>query len=160
MSKPHDSSLEQILSTAEYLLKSGNKVELKVSGLSMFPFLLKGDLIQVFPTPLNELRRGDIIVFKRENRWIAHRVFQIQMMEGKVTLKTYGDTCYYPDEGVSSVNYLGRVDAFTRKGTQIALNSYKRKMWTQLILVFNISYRLPWYSGILLGRMLKRILKR
>jgi signal peptidase I len=42
----------------------------------MFPFLMHGDTVQISSVNIEELKCGDILVFKANNKWIAHRLFK------------------------------------------------------------------------------------
>ena len=58
------------------LLSEGKTVQIAVTGFSMFPFLLPGDIIQVSPIKPENLKRGMVIVFQSDNIWIAHRLIK------------------------------------------------------------------------------------
>ncbi|WP_132434131.1 S24/S26 family peptidase [Natronoflexus pectinivorans] len=66
----------EYLSWLEELLKHGKTVQVPVSGMSMFPFLMKDDVIQVSPIEYGDLKPGQILIFNRESRWIAHRLIK------------------------------------------------------------------------------------
>ena len=58
------------------LLLEGKTVQIAVTGLSMFPFLLSGDIIQVAPINPENLKKGMVVVFQSDNNWIAHRLIK------------------------------------------------------------------------------------
>jgi signal peptidase I len=72
----------QSLSETEYLklldeiLQSGKTVHISVRGMSMFPFLMQGDIIQVTPVGEEKLQRGKVIVFNNGKYWVAHRLIE------------------------------------------------------------------------------------
>ena len=58
-------------------ISKGHSVKTIASGTSMFPFLRKGDLLTIEPVLMDEIKRGDVVVFESEEKWIAHRVIKI-----------------------------------------------------------------------------------
>ena len=50
--------------------------EIPFSGMSMWPFLKSGDVLQVSleSIPLAQIPVGEIIVYKEDDEWVAHRV--------------------------------------------------------------------------------------
>ena len=100
------------------LLREGRKVRIPAGGVSMYPYLRKGDLLEVEPVSPKTLKRGDIIVFQRRQQLIAHRLRSINQSEGlhEFIAITIGDACIRDDEPIHSGNYLGKVTAYVRKG--------------------------------------------
>ena len=64
------------------LLSEGKTVQIAVTGLSMFPFLLPNDIIQVSPIKPENLKRGMVIVFQSDNIWVAHRLIKFDHKNG------------------------------------------------------------------------------
>ncbi len=107
------------------LLESGNTVDLKATGLSMFPLLHPSDILRVRPVKVSQLERGDIIVYKNEYKIISHRYIKTE--EGKIICK--GDGLKYYDTPVLPDNLLGVVIARTRRNNTIdLLSSFYRKL--------------------------------
>ena len=75
------------LSVLDDLLSIGQAVQVAVRGMSMFPLLMKGDVVLVKPVTYEALRKGDIVVFERNAIWVAHRL--IRKFDGH--LVTHGD---------------------------------------------------------------------
>lgn len=80
-------SPDKYLSVLDDLLAKGQAVRVSVRGMSMFPLLLKGDVVLVRPVTYEALRKGDIVVYERNGIWVAHRL--VRKTEGK--LLTQGD---------------------------------------------------------------------
>jgi len=74
-----------VLDTEKYLdavclmIAEGHRnVPVPVRGVSMRPFLRTGDFAYMIPLP-GKLRRGDIVLFQRENKqYVLHRVWKIR----------------------------------------------------------------------------------
>ncbi len=79
-------SPDKYLSVLGDLLTKGQAVQVSVRGMSMFP-LLKGDEVLVKPVIYEALRKADIVVFERNDIWVAHRL--IRKYDGQVL--THGD---------------------------------------------------------------------
>jgi signal peptidase I len=92
-----------------------------VSTESMTPTLMKGDLIAWTPSDINDVKIGDVIVFKSWLSWpdeklIVHRVVDIKKEFGKVALITKGDANNYTDQAgphipepyVIEKNFIGK----------------------------------------------------
>ncbi len=80
-------SPDKYLSVLDDLLAKGQTVQVSVRGMSMFPLLMKGDVVLVKSVTYVTLRKGDIVVFERNDIWVAHRL--IHKTDGK--LRTQGD---------------------------------------------------------------------
>ncbi|MFC2119095.1 signal peptidase I [Bacteroidota bacterium] len=60
------------------LLEKNYQILIPVSGYSMFPILCPGDLVYIRNYARHEYSKGDIIIFKRKNTLIAHRLISIK----------------------------------------------------------------------------------
>jgi len=107
-----------ILSISRELLNDNYTVRLKTKGYSMYPMLKPNDIIYIEKPPFQELKPSSIVVFKREDRWVAHRLFFSIHKNGQLILKTKGDSCINFDEDVTEDKYIGRV-VFRKRGNQI-----------------------------------------
>lgn len=77
---------------------------------SMEPTFYKDDLAVVKKSKLEELKKGEIITFKQEDRIISHRIFNITNEKGKIQFITKGDNNDVQDkEPVEFQNIYGRV---------------------------------------------------
>jgi signal peptidase I len=92
---------------------------LRVSGTSMVPVLRPRDLISVEPASLSEVSAGEIVVFAREGRLIAHRVVARSMSTGEGHIVTRGDRTRRNDAAVSSAELVGRVTRIERGRSRV-----------------------------------------
>ena len=113
----------------------GHSVKTIASGTSMFPFLRKGDLLTIEPLSMDEIKRGDVVVFERDEKWIAHRVIKIHSNEGLTEFTTRGDARVSNDPPVRKENYIGLVSYLERNNKRISLTSFRKKISTQFILL-------------------------
>ena len=68
---------------AEVLRSSGNLC-LRVSGLSMLPAVWPGDILNVSRLDANLALPGDIVLYGREGRLVAHRVVEVRKQKSDV----------------------------------------------------------------------------
>ena len=77
---------------------------------SMEPTFYKDDLALVKSCNMEELKKGDIITFKQEDRIISHRISEIIEEKGKKQFITKGDNNEVEDiEPVDVQNIYGKV---------------------------------------------------
>jgi len=87
-------------------IKAGNSVRLTVRGNSMSPLLLDGvDIVTLHPFTPENLKTGDVILFRYREVFLLHRIIEIQgnnSPEGKIITK--GDALEQKEEiGFSDV---------------------------------------------------------
>lgn len=95
----------------EKILKEHGSIQLTASGLSMYPFLLVGDSLQLQRVEFNSIKKGDVIAFKRNKNWVLHRVMHIS----KDYILTKGDSKFSYDEKVTAKTFVGKLTKVTRK---------------------------------------------
>lgn len=93
------------------ILARGYHLRFKVRGSSMLPFIRSGQMIQVAPVQVVDLRPGDVIFYRiRGGALAAHRLLKKQLVEGKMLLATRGDSLPASKvELVETEQILGRV---------------------------------------------------
>lgn len=142
-------------------IKNGHAVQTLASGYSMFPFLRKGDLLTVEPVSMDKIKRGDMVVFESEEKWIAHRVIKIRNGADGLEFLLRGDTCIAFDPVVNKENYIGSVRVFTRKNSKKKLSVGVLNAWRKIIEALGVLYNFPLYfTRILAGLILSPFLKR
>jgi signal peptidase I len=98
----------------EQLLNSQQYVSLRVGGYSMYPALKPGDIITIRRINTEDIKAGDIVVYRTEQKWIAHRIQQIKSQSDTVEFITKGDSCKDPDIAIPAKKIIGKVISFTR----------------------------------------------
>lgn len=99
---------------SEVLLSSG-ELRLQVTGWSMLPAVWPGDVVLIEPVKSDSIAAGDIVMFRRGDRFIAHRVVT-PSTDGKKSIITQGDSLPAPDPPVSGGEFLGKVMLIERNG--------------------------------------------
>ncbi len=79
-----------------------------VDGRSMEPLLHTGDVVFLEKKPVDQIRVGDIVVYKSFNgRYIIHRVIKIFRVNNNYCFIVKGDNNPIPDPGFPSCNSVG-----------------------------------------------------
>ena len=99
-------------SLAAEVLRRFGQLRLRVTGASMLPSIWPGDVVAVCSSSLNQISRGDVVLFFRDRRFVVHRVVEVSGDR----LLTRGDSVLGPDTPVSSDELLGRVVSITGAG--------------------------------------------
>ncbi len=109
------------------LLREGYAIRCLAVGLSMSPFLKKGDLLMVQPIALEEAGVGEIVAFRRDESQsvlTTHRVVQKGADGGRRYVITKGDRNIYRDLPlVSPQEVVGKVVGIERKAQVISLET-------------------------------------
>lgn len=64
---------------------------LRFSGFSMYPTLRERDILFIKETPIEKLRRGDIILFRGSDTTICHRFYGLRKKKGELFFIERGD---------------------------------------------------------------------
>ncbi len=91
------------------VLRSFGAARLAVTGTSMLPAIWPCDVLEVRRQGLEEVRRGDVVLFRRDGLLVAHRVVETFDREGGNLLVTRGDRQRATDSPISIDELLGRV---------------------------------------------------
>jgi signal peptidase I len=119
----------QDLSTA--LLTDGYQVRFRAPGQSMSPTIRDGEAVLVAPVKVDEVRSGDILLYRCSERRsvIAHRVVGVE--KGKNEARSFvlrGDASLTCDAPVEASQIIGRVVAVERDGRMIRLQGYRARV--------------------------------
>lgn len=103
-------------------------VRIRVLGTSMAPAILPGDVLSVEQADAAQVSPGEIVVFARPGRIVAHRVVAKRSEPGGVLI-TQGDRLRREDDPVSRNELIGRVTQLERRGTKIGVPSGTGMRW-------------------------------
>ncbi len=86
------------------------RMMIRIMGTSMFPLFRHGSLAMAEFCSFDDLRRGDLAVFKGEDGgFVCHRLFKKHRQQGECLLKTKGDASLFFDGLVRKESIVGRV---------------------------------------------------
>ena len=119
-------SIESACGLAEEVVRKFGEVRLRVSGTSMVPSILPGDLVSIQRASLREISPEEIVVFLRKGRFIVHRVVDrkaavVECSSTAPCLITRGDRLRQDDTPVSALELLGRVISIERDNRKVEL---------------------------------------
>jgi len=106
---------KELLDITENLLDENHVLSFRMQGYSMFPTLKDGDLGYVEKCSPNELKIGDIVVFKAHEKLIAHRLIGFAYQQNQKIFLAKGDKNNFNDLPISSDALVGKVTSFQRK---------------------------------------------
>jgi signal peptidase I len=111
------------------LLASGWRLSFRATGRSMQPAIGEGERITVERISADDVRMGDIVLYRTKQSVIAHRVEKIERDADRVTvLLLRGDASEQCDDPVLPAQVIGRVVAVDREGRQVSLVSQRAKL--------------------------------
>jgi hypothetical protein len=107
---PLDDGLgEALVCLVQEGLRHHGRLCLRLQGESMWPTIPAGSLVEVEPVSTHDIKLGDVVVWQRDGKLVAHRVVQRMRAEPGVCLITKGDNCSSSDRGLPMEAVLGRV---------------------------------------------------
>jgi signal peptidase I len=112
------------------LLRQGQRVRFKAPGRSMNPTIKEGETIIIQPAAPSSVRKGDIILYRFERGFIAHRVVRILRKKSDTpSFIMQGDASDAFDCPVSAQQVLGKVISVEQGGRSIDLYSIRARIW-------------------------------
>jgi len=112
----------------ETLLDDNHLLRIKMQGFSMYPTLKAGDVGIVEKCQAEDLKIGDIVVFKSNHKLVAHRLIEIRINNGIQIFIAKGDNNPKKDAPFTSEALLGKINSFQRKNREIKMDSRVMKM--------------------------------
>lgn len=109
------------LKLAEDLRDNNINMKIYVIGSSMSPILRKGNKIYVEPVEISDLSVGDIVLYRRGENMVAHRLVGIEQKNNGFIFLTKGDTFSSEDEPLREKDIIGRVYAVEKRGITLNL---------------------------------------
>jgi signal peptidase I len=131
--------------------QAGKQYFVPITGCSMLPLIQEGDRVLVAHSCASA-RQGDVIVFRRGGRLVAHRVLRIYRRQSEPVFITKGDNVRRFDPPVNASEVVGRVLTVEREGWQMALDT---AAWRAVGWLIALS-TLAWIKLYGWGRRLKR----
>lgn len=131
--------MESLAQLLEVQLQTGGRATLVVTGDSMYPTLChRRDAVVLIPPP-ERLKRGDLILYRRDNGlYILHRIIS-RPRDGRFFC--CGDN-QWEKEPVTRQQVMALVDRFTRKGRTYQVTDRSCRLWVG-VWVFLFPVRRP-----------------
>jgi len=114
---------------AQAILSEGLTLRFRAKGMSMHPFVRTGDILYVQTVAPEQVRTGDLVLFRAAGCKIAvHRVLRQTQWQERPAFIIKGDRTERPDGIVPAEDLLGRVIAREREGVKIDLTTPIRRL--------------------------------
>ena len=114
------------------LLRDGQRVRFRATGLSMDPTIRDGDVLTVEPVDLGEVRPGEVLLCRTARGVIAHRLVRCEAVENQLLYVLRGDASGTCDPPVSYGDVLGLVTSFRRRRWSRSLTNPWAIRWQRL----------------------------
>ncbi|MFH1492655.1 MAG: GNAT family N-acetyltransferase [Candidatus Omnitrophota bacterium] len=109
----------------------------KTTSWCMFPVLKKGDTLKIESCSLNDLKIGEIPVYRRNNRLYSHRIVDKHILEGKERIITRPDTAKVRkgllQEELEEEDLLGKVREVERDKKRFPLEKREANFWERFL---------------------------
>src|SRR3979411_442815 len=104
-------------------LKRRGRISLRVHGTSMQPWMRSKDIALIRQISMENVRCGDVVLFRRENHLFVHRIVKKQGSLEAAQLLSKGDAHPTTDGILEEQELLGRVVRIYRNGRRIDLDA-------------------------------------
>ena len=121
---------------AETILDENHLLSIRMHGFSMYPFLKAGDIGIVDKCMANQLKIGDIVVFKSHQKLVAHRLVAIQQENNQTLYIAKGDKNKFLDPTFNADALFGKINSIVRNGKLMRIDSKTMKFNSFLVLKF------------------------
>lgn len=107
----------------------------ETSGFSMWPFIRQGEKLVIKKAPVDDLRSGDIILYRANNQLACHRLVKKIRTKDGYLLYARGDNSNSPSELVTESMFLGKVIGIIKNGKVLSLTNCGQQLVSRLIVV-------------------------
>ena len=104
-------------------LADRGQVSMRVHGTSMLPWVRPGNIAVIRQTSIENVRCGDIVLFRRDSHLFVHRIVEKRGQRNTAQLFSKGDAHPTSDGPVGQGQLLGRVVRIYRDGDGIDLDA-------------------------------------
>lgn len=107
-------------SMAAEVLQSMGILRLGVTGSSMLPALWPGDIVTMVAMAA-EPNVGEVVLFRRHDQFVIHRIVRVASSAGQTQIVTRGDSMSDEDGSIAASEVLGRVAEIRRGSREFSL---------------------------------------
>lgn len=133
-----DQQTEAVVDMVRDEIVHKGKVYLDVATDSMYPMIKSGDKVMVKDWPVEELRRGDILLYHNHHSIYTHRLLYKNSTATGIMLITKGDALKTFDSPFSPACFLGRVVAIQKRHRSINLQAPWWRMVNWVLAAFSL----------------------
>lgn len=114
-------------------MAKGSTFRFRVISGSMSPMIRVGDQVTVSEVRVEDLRRGDIVLYEVGDTFHTHRLLSVRRQGGATWLLTKGDNAFNPDQPWGDEQLLGKVVAIGRGERWMDLESRRWQAANRLL---------------------------
>ena len=140
-------------------LRIRGRVLLRTHGSSMLPWMRPGDISRVRRTSVEDVRCGDLVLFRRHNRLFVHRIVDERVRLGVRQVSAKGDAHPDSDGWLEMDELLGRVVVIYRRGRHIRLETRSQVALGRVIAQLSLWSRF-WYPAARFVAVTSRPMRR
>jgi signal peptidase I len=140
-------------------LKRRGRISLRVHGTSMLPWVRPKDIALIRQISIENVRCGDVVLFRRENHLLVHRIVEKRGSLNASQLFSKGDAHPTSDGVVQKQELLGRVMRIYRGGRRIDLDAPRQLALGLFISQLSLHSRF-WYPLAKLAAVVTRPVRR
>lgn len=140
-----------VLEVKKEALERGYELTLSTIGASMFPLLSSHNKITVAKCNYEELKPGDLILFKSQTDdsvLVAHRLIQKIKNENSYIFVTKGDATFNNDKPITQEAIMGKIIKIKKRNLSILLEGYLGKIVNKTFLLLSLA-RINYFGLIL-----------
>jgi len=140
-------------------LRIRGRVLLKTYGSSMLPWMRPGDISRVRKTSVENVRCGDLVLFRRHDHLFVHRIVDERVKLGVRQISAKGDAHPESDGWLEMNELLGRVVCIYRGGRHIQLEKPSQVALGRAIAQLSLWSRF-WYPAARFAVVTSRPMRR
>ena len=106
----------------------------QVKGFSMWPFLKSGQKILVKKSGGQDLRKGDLVLYRADGQLVCHRLLRKENINNRWVLYCRGDTSLSKSEPINEKALEGKVTAIIFADKALDLRTPLARLWALIIL--------------------------
>lgn len=125
----------------------------------MLPWMRPGDISQVRKTSVENVRRGDLVLFRRHDRLFVHRIVDERVTLGERQVSAKGDAHPDSDGWLEKDELLGRVVCIFRGGRRIQMEKPTQVALGRAIALLSLWSRF-WYPAARFAVLTSRPMRR
>ena len=130
-------SITQLVEVMNTAFDQNLKFEMPVNGTSMLPFIHAGDLVMLDKISNHQIKKGDVVLYKRENgQYVLHRIHSIK----NEMLVMLGDNQLKLEKNIAYNQLLAKMISYKTKKKDVSVKSFKYRFWTNIWNIYLIRY--------------------
>jgi len=107
----------------------------ETNGFSMWPFLNAEERLIIKKTSIEDLRVGDIILYRSDNQLVCHRLVRKVKEKERYLLYARGDNSFSAPELVRQERLFGRAIGIIKNGKMLSLTGRKQQFINRFIVL-------------------------